>query len=182
MFKYITGLVASIGLAGALSAQTTLLDFSDSSSFLASGTSASSSVAGTVTFTGSFTDTWYFALPSTSDLSSIVSKNINLTGFSGSGNNSGVKFVFLDESAAELGVVEFSGLTTSSSTLTSTVNVFSSLAAVAYIQVAGDGSPSSVYNFTLDSLTVVPEPSTVALGLGAAALGAAVVIRRRKTA
>lgn len=46
--------------------------------------------------------------------------------------------------------------------------------------VAGDGA--FAFNFTLDKLAIVPEPSTVALALGGAALVGAIFLRRRRAA
>jgi hypothetical protein len=174
--KLLKALAASALLAAASQAQIVLSAFNSAVDFGA----ANGPTAGTVTFAGGGTDIWAFTYAAPLNLVSATG-NWSLTGNVNAGNTSGSVVVALyDSTFTPVASAAYTGFTTTPSTLVASPSVIGSLADVAFLVVSGDGNPTATVNFTLDQLSIVPEPSQVALGLGALAIGAAVVARRRK--
>lgn len=174
--KLLKALAASAILAAASHAQIVLSSFDSAVDFGATA----GPTAGTVSFVGGGLDIWAFTYAPALDLSAATG-NWTLTGNTNAGNTSGSVVVALyDSTFTPVASAAYTGFSTSVSTLVASPTVIGSLADVAFLVVSGDGNPTANVNFTLDQLSIVPEPSQVALGLGALAIGAAVVARRRK--
>lgn len=140
--------------------------------------------AGRMTFRGD--EFAAFGAPTTSLLpvSSVLTSEFALVGTTNTGNTFGTLLItFFDQDTNELGNLNFdTSLLGSAGRSVTTPNWNASSGTIAYATIQPPGIPGGSLNITLESLSVVPEPSQVALGLGLVAVGAAVIARRRKAA
>jgi hypothetical protein len=128
---------------------------------------------------------WSYALPAPFAIGAEVGKPWALTGNMGAGNLSGFVLVEFWDDNGPLASATFTLPSLLPGTVLSTPTFFNTSALATFLIIAGDqdtAGGATGFNASLSQLSIIPEPSTVALALGGVALAGAVVYRRRKTA